>query len=300
MRAHPAHRAGTRPATPSGRPAALLSAALLALLVAGPAAAQLDMPRTSQAASVTQTIGVTEVTIRYHRPGVKGRTIWGGLVPYDKVWRAGANDRTTFTATDDVMIEGKPLSAGTYGLMMIPGARSWTIIFSKVADSWGAFDYSQDNDALRVEVTPHEAPRHEWLEYGFENLADDSADAVLRWDRLAVPFHVSVDLDARVMANLDAVVRWQYPYRAATYALESGKHLDQAMHWVEASLALERNFWNLAAKARLLAATGDHAQAIEVGQEALKAAEGMEQPPQAPYLQALRDEIDGWRDEPAH
>ena len=289
MRALTAHR--------PARLIPLLAATLLLLAAAAPAAAQLEMPRTSQSASVTQTIGVTEVTIRYHRPGVKGRTIWGGLVPYDEVWRAGANDRTTFSASDDVMIEGQPLPAGTYGLMMIPRPDSWVVIFSKVADSWGAFDYTPDNDALRVEVSAHEAPSQEWLEYSFENLTEDSADAVLRWDRLAVPFEVSVDLDARVMANLRSVVRWQYPYRAATYALDSGKHLDEAMKWIEASLALDRNFWNLAAKARLLAESGDYGQAIQTGQQALTAAETMDQPPQKEYLQALQDEMDGWRRE---
>ena len=275
----------------------LLAAVVLLLATAGPAAAQLEMPRTSQPASVTQTIGVTEVTIRYHRPGVKGRTIWGALVPYDEVWRAGANDRTTFSASDDVMVEGQPLPAGTYGLLMIPRPDSWVVIFSKVADAWGAFDYTPDNDALRVEVSAHEAPSQEWLEYSFENLTDDSADAVLRWDRLAIPFEVSVDLDARVMANLRSVVRWQYPYRAATYALDSGKHLEEAGKWIEASVALDRNFWNLAAKARLLAEAGDYGQAIQAGQQALTAAETMDQPPQEEYLQALEDEMDGWRRE---
>ena len=278
------------------RPSVLIPL-LAAVLLAIPAAAQLDMPRTSQSASVTQTIGVTQVTIHYHRPGVKGRTIWGRLVPFGEVWRAGANDRTTFSASDDVMIEGQPLPAGTYGLMMIPRPESWVIIFSKVADSWGAFDYTPDNDALRVEVSAHEAPSQEWLEYSFENLTENAADAVLHWDRLAVPFEVSVDLDARVMANLHSVVRWQYPYRAATYALESGKHLDEAMQWIEASLALDRNFWNLGAKARLLADAGEYGQAVQTGQQALDAAETMDQPPQKEYLQALEDEMDGWRRE---
>jgi len=282
-------------ASPATLPTLLLTVLLTAAAV--PAAAQLEMPRVSQAASVTQRIGVTDVTIHYHRPGVKGRTIWGALVPYDKVWRAGANDRTTFTASDDVLIEGQPLPAGTYGLMMIPRADSWVIIFSKVADAWGAFNYSEDNDALRVEVKPHEAPAHEWLEYGFENLTDDSAEAVLHWDRLAVPFRVSVDLDARVMANLRGVVRWQYPYAAASYALDSGKHLDEAKHWIEASLALDRNFWNLSAKARLLAESGDYDQALSVGNEALAAADAMEQPPEEGYRKRLEDEMAGWRRE---
>ena len=255
----------------------VLTAAALAL--PDPAAAQLEMPRTSPAASITQRIGVTDVTIEYHRPGVKGRAVWGGLVPYDEVWRAGANERTTIRFSDDVMIEGEPLAAGTYGLLAIPRSESWVIIFSEKADAWGAFGYDEANDALRVEVAPREAPPREWMEIRFEDLADDAATAVLHWDRLAVPFRISVDLDARVMENLTSVVRWEYPYQAATYALDQGEHLEEAMGWIEASLALERNFWNLAAKARLLARSGDHSEAVQTGEAALQAAEAMDDPP---------------------
>lgn len=273
----------------------VLTAAALAL--PDPAAAQLEMPRTSPAASVTQRIGVTDVTIEYHRPGVKGRDVWGGLVPYDEVWRAGANERTTIRFSDDVMIEGEPLAAGTYGLLAIPRPESWVIIFSEKADAWGAFGYDEANDALRVEVAPREAPPREWMELRFEDLADDAATAVLHWDRLAVPFRISVDLDARVMENLTSVVRWEYPYQAATYALDQGEHLEDAMGWIEASLALERNFWNLAAKARLLARSGDHSEAVQTGEAALQAAEAMDDPPPEGYRRELREEIASWRAE---
>lgn len=149
--------------------------------------------RASLKASVMQRIGLdTDITIVYSRPGVKGRKIWGGLVPYDKVWRAGANENTTFEVSKDVLINGQKLPAGKYGLHMIPGEKQWTIIFSKNNSAWGSFSYKQEEDALRVTVTPVAAPEREWLSYGFENLAGNSATAYLWWEKLKVPFEVEV------------------------------------------------------------------------------------------------------------
>lgn len=272
-------------------------AAACAAALAFPADAQLEMPRTSPGASVTQRVGVTDLTVTYHRPGVKGRPIWGALVPYGEVWRAGANERTTFTVSHDVLVEGEPLPAGRYGLLAVPSPSRWTLIFTRDADAWGHFDYSPEDDALRVEVQPREAPFREWMEFRFEDLHDDSAEAVLHWARLEVPFRVTVDLEAQVVAGIGSVVRWEYPYQAVSWALDRGTHLDEARHWIEASLALDENFWNLAAKARLLARTGDHATALTWGARALEAADGMEEPPPEPYQEALREEMEGWRSE---
>ena len=147
--------------------------------------------RASLKASVMQRIGVdTDITIVYSRPGVKGRKIWGGLVPYNEVWRAGANENTTFEVGKDVLINGQKLPAGKYGLHMIPGEKEWTIIFSKNNSAWGSFDYSEDEDVLRVTVTPKEAAHQEWLMYGFEELAGTSATAYLWWEKLKVPFEI--------------------------------------------------------------------------------------------------------------
>src|SRR5438067_5240186 len=128
----------------------------------------LDLPRPSQHAVVTQRIGVTDITIKYHRPLVNDRKIWGGLVPYGQVWRAGANFNTMISFTDPVTIEGQPLAAGTYGLHMIPNADEWTIIFSKNSTSWGSFTYDQAEDALRVNVKPATGDMHNALTYDFD------------------------------------------------------------------------------------------------------------------------------------
>jgi hypothetical protein len=180
---------------------------VLALILAlpSPSFAQGDKVPASLRASVTQRLGTDcDITIDYGRPGVKGRKIWGGLVPYGMSpgnqysknkpypWRAGANENTTIEFNKDVLVEGKPLPAGKYGLHMIPGEKEWTIIFSKNNAAWGSFAYNQDEDALRVTVTPVKAPFEEWLMYGFDDLAGTSATAYLRWEQLKVPFKIQV------------------------------------------------------------------------------------------------------------
>ncbi|MFQ5778141.1 MAG: DUF2911 domain-containing protein, partial [Terriglobia bacterium] len=168
---------------------------LLAVLVtvgALPAVGQRasDEPRPSPNASISQTIGVTEVTISYGRPGVKGREIWGALVPYGQVWRTGANEATTISLSTGVIIEGQKLAPGTYALFTIPSANEWTLIFNKTAQQWGAFSHDASQDALRVTVKPQAADHSEWMSFQFEDLSEDSATVVLRWGKVAVPFKI--------------------------------------------------------------------------------------------------------------
>ena len=174
----------------------LILVGLFILSQSGPATAQAEKkePRLSPNASVSQTIGLTDVAVTYCRPGVKGRVIWGDLVPYDKVWRTGANEATTFSCSDDVMIEGQKLAKGKYSLHTIPTATTWTVIFNKVAEQWGSYSYKQDEDALRVTVTPREGAFQERLCFTFENLADASAQLVLSWEKLQVPIKIEVTI----------------------------------------------------------------------------------------------------------
>jgi len=155
--------------------------------------------RISPKASISQTIGLTDVVISYSSPGVKGRKIWGGLVPYDKVWRAGANEATKITFSTDVWIEGKKLSAGSYGFFVIPKEKEWTIIFNKVADQWGAFEYNESQDALRLTVNPQQANFHEWLNYTFSDLnatahGKNSAVINLNWEKVRLPFKIETEV----------------------------------------------------------------------------------------------------------
>ena len=184
---------------------ALVFVVAVGFVASDTAFAQEKKVRASLAASVSQTLGVdTEITIDYSRPGVKGRKIWGELVPYGMApgnkyseekpfpWRAGANEKTTITVGKDVLVDGKALPAGKYSIHMIPSEKDWIVIFNKVSEGWGSYDYDEAEDALRVTVTPVEAPFQEWMRFGFGDLAGTSAVAFLQWEKLKVPFTIAL------------------------------------------------------------------------------------------------------------
>src|SRR5947209_9647373 len=156
----------------------------------GSQATELKLPTLSQRSITTQQIGLTNITLNYCRPLAAGRTLFGKEIAYGKAWRAGANENTTFSVSDDVSVEGKPLPAGTYGLHMIPGENEWTVIFSKNSPSWGSFSYDKAEDALRVTVKPQPAAFHEALTFDFDDVKPNSTTVTLRWDKVAVPFKV--------------------------------------------------------------------------------------------------------------
>lgn len=152
--------------------------------------------RVSPKAGVFQTIGITDVNVSYSRPGVKNRKIWGELVPYNKVWRAGADEATKITFSTDVLIDGKKLPAGAYGFFAIPGGNEWTLIFNKVADQWGAFTYNESEDALRIKVKPVSNSNHDWLLYSFTDMTSTTAQLNLIWEKLKVSFKIEGKGDA--------------------------------------------------------------------------------------------------------
>jgi len=184
---------------------------LLALIAqTTPVAAQafyLTVPFGSQRASVTQTIGLTNISVTYDRPGVDGRKIWGGLVPYDSVWRAGANVNTVLAFTSPVTINGKQLPAGRYGLFMLPTPEQWTVIISKEANAWGHFSYNEGEDVLRFTATPGAGEMTERLEYTFDDPKVDAVTVTLRWEKLALPFTISVNSTQVVMDSLQQQLR---------------------------------------------------------------------------------------------
>jgi len=220
----------------------------------------LDLPDPSQRAEVTQRLGVTDITIDYHRPLVKDRKIWGGLVPYGQVWRAGANINTTISFSDPVKIEGQSLDKGVYGLHMIPNEDQWTIIFSKNSTSWGSFTYDQSEDALRINVKPNPADMHNALTYDFDQLQPDSAVIVLEWEKVAVPFKVSVDVNNLVDASLKKQLRnlsqytWMSWDDAANYYLTQKFDLDEALKFEAKSIENEDRYENEMTKSQILTA----------------------------------------------
>jgi tetratricopeptide (TPR) repeat protein len=241
--------------------AALVVGGLFAgVQLAGAQSAILNLPRESQRASVSQRIGITDITINYHRPMVKGRKVLGpgSPQPYGQVWRAGANENTTINFTSDVMVEGKPLARGAYGLHMIPGESEWTIIFSKNSTSWGSFTYDQAEDALRVTVKSHPAEMEEALRYDIDDVKANDATVTLRWEKVAVPFHVSADTPAVVVASLHNQLRARPKYEwagwseAAEYMLDNKLSADEALADANQSIAIEDRFENEMDKSRAL------------------------------------------------
>jgi hypothetical protein len=235
----------------------------------------LDLPLPSQSAEVTQRVGITDITIRYHRPLVSDRKIWDGVVPYGKVWRGGANENTTITFTDPVMIEGKPLDKGTYGVHMVPTANDWTIIFSKNATSWGSFTYDQSEDALRVNVKPIAAEMHDALTYDFDQLQPNSTVVELEWEKIAVPFKVSVDVHSVVEADLKKQLRglsqytWMSWDDAANYLLAEKVDLKDALTYSGKSIEIEDRYDNELTKSKVLAALDRKDEAATAQKKAL-------------------------------
>jgi tetratricopeptide (TPR) repeat protein len=281
-------------------------AAALVLLCASLALAQQPPAQfrplaASQKASVTQTIGVTDVTITYSRPAVKGRTIFAEapatmearakgdatldnqnerkpgepIVPYNHVWRAGANDATVFHVTDDVLINGQPLKAGTYSLEAIPTRDEWTLVFNSDSGQWGAFSYDAKKDVLRVKARPQSvAENQEWLMYTFDPVTANTATVNLRWEKVNVPFTVEVkDVKAVWRARTDALIAANptnevFPLQAAnTFAAD--KNWDEALKYIDQSIKVKPTFRNLSARANILRLAGKNADALTAADQAI-------------------------------
>jgi Protein of unknown function (DUF2911)/Tetratricopeptide repeat len=254
----------------------LLASILLLASICSAQTVMLDLPRQSQHAVIVQRIGITDITVNYHRPLVNSRQIWGKVVPYGEVWRAGANENTTVTFTDPVTIEGQPLDKGTYGLHMIPGENQWTVIFSKMSSAWGSFSYKQDEDALRVTVKPQTADFHDALTYDFDDVKPDSAVITLRWEKVAVPFKVAVKVNDILEASVPRQLRglnqyyWESWDDVATYYLTSKINLDEALKDEEHSIKTEERFDNLLTKSQILEAMGRKDDATTTRNKALE------------------------------
>ena len=241
--------------------------------------APIVVPEASPKASISQTIGLTDITISYHRPAVNQRKVWGGLVPYNETWRAGANENTTITFSTPATVGGKPLPAGTYGLHMLPGEKDWSVMLSSVSTAWGSFSYDAKEDVVRFPVTPTATTdSEERLEYRFEDPTDSAVKVVLRWEKLQVSFPVTVDTKAVVMDSLNKQLRglprfgWQGWNQAAQWAVNHDADLSQALAWSDRSLGLATNFTNLRTRAQILEKKGDTKTAAELRERALKIA----------------------------
>ena len=219
--------------------------------------AQVELPRLSPNASVSQTVGYTNITINYCRPFVHGRIIWGALVPFGQVWRTGANEATTIQFTTDVTIEGNKIPAGKYSFFTIPTEADWTIIINKVDKQWGAYSYKQEDDLLRFKVKPEQSSFTENLCYSFNNISDAAASIVIKWENLQVSFKVEVDLNNQVYAKIKEAIAtkpdsWQNYSQAANYAADNSLFGDEPLQWVEKATNLGGGYYPYFVKAKIL------------------------------------------------
>lgn len=262
----------------------------------------LRLPRPSQKSSVMQTVGVTDITITYSRPGVKGRKIWGDapagaaagtatlddarsrakdapIVPFGRVWRTGANEATMFEVSDAVLINGQPLAAGRYSLHTIPAKEGdWTVIFNSDAGQWGSFSYDEKKDVLRVKAKPQMlAENQEWLMVSMDPVTDNSAQVNIRWEKVSVPFTVEVkDVKSLTLEKARASLAaakpddFQIRAQAANFALQNKLNTEEAMQWLDQSIKIRETFNNVGLKARTLAEQGKTAEAIAAGEKAIQ------------------------------
>ena len=261
--------------------------------------AQLNLPRDSQRQSIAQTVGDTTVTIVYHRPNTKGREVWGKLVPYTEVWRTGANENTTFEVTNDVKINGLPLPAGKYGLHTIPNKDEWTIIFNKVNNEWGSYKYDVKQDQLRVTVKPLKAEMQETMSLGLENIQANTADVVIAWEKVKVPFTVDVgDVTGRTLADVRKQMAsakaddFRTSAQAAGWVLNSKMtaNYEEALKWIDASIKVRETVGNVYTKARILAALNRKDEAITTVEKAIALGKAATPPVDTTDLEKMRNE----------
>ena len=246
------------------------------LLATSVQAQTLKIPAASPTQKISQDFALSKIEITYSRPGVKGRTIFGGLVPYDSVWRTGANSATKIYFGQDVQLEGHNVPMGEYALYTIPGKSSWTIVLSSDTSLWGAFGYNNKSDFLRFNVKAVSVPMEETFLIDFANIKQNSCDIELIWEKTMVSFHVTADIDTKIMAQIDEAMKGEKPpyWRAAYYYFENGKDVNKAYEWV--NKAIEANpdaYFMKTEKAKIELAMGKYQEAITTATQAKELAQ---------------------------
>ena len=236
--------------------------------------AQLELPKSSPKASISYTVGLTDISINYSSPAVKERKIWGDLVPFGEVWRAGANGATTISFSTDVSLEGKPLKAGTYAFFMIPNGEEdgmWTAIFNTESEQWGAYEYDETKDALRVDIKVKDSGVNiERLAYSIHDQAIDKGYLKLAWEKKRIYLRFKIEVMDHAMANItDALEKaepnkkWMTLTQGAQFLLDQDENLDLALEWARQSTELKDHSWNWYVRAQILAKKGKFKEAIE-------------------------------------
>jgi tetratricopeptide (TPR) repeat protein len=261
----------------------LFTCALVLAFMTTTFAQDLELPRKSPKASISYTIGLTDITVNYSSPSVNDRDIFGALVPWGKLWRAGANEATTVEFSTDVMIERKPLAAGKYSLFLIPNEDGkWVAVFNKVADQWGAYEYDEAQDALRVEITTKKAKVLEKrLNYSIVDQAVDKGYIRFGWANWRAYIRLRVEVMDQAIANVESALekagddrKWVIYAQAADFLMESDKHQDKALEMAKKSTDLFSHSWNWYTRAKVEAKTGDFKNAVASAKKASEVGAG--------------------------
>lgn len=238
--------------------------------------AQPELPQPSPFCSITQTVGLSQITVAYSRPGVKDRTIFGELVPYDKMWRTGANKATRISFTSDVKINGSDVAAGDYSVFTIPGKDEWTIILNKETELWGTGGYDKAEDALRFTVKPQATKeKFETLTIEFANIKSDQTTLWLAWENTEVYFNIGVDTRKEAMSNIESEISsyeggWRVYVRSANYLAEEGIELKKALAYTEKAIEIEEHWWSYWVQAEVYAKMNDYKSAVKSLKKSIK------------------------------
>jgi hypothetical protein len=255
----------------------IFTAAIAAITIGTAGAQTLSTPQPSPTQNVKQNFGLSTIELSYSRPGIKGRKIFGDLVPYGQVWRTGANQATTLAFGEEVTIGGTKVPAGKYGLLSIPGEKEWTIIISKQTDVTSPDAYKQDQDVVRVNVMPMQLPFPiETFTISFDDMRSSSCNLSLMWDKVYLAFPITTDVDSKVMKAIDNIMnKDNRPYfSAASYYYDNGKDLNQALTWVNKATEAIPNTqpWVHTLKTRILAKMGKKEEAMAAAKNAIRIA----------------------------
>lgn len=239
--------------------------------------AQIQTPAASPSASVSQTVGLSRVTVDYSRPSAKNRKIFGDLVAYDKIWRTGANKIPNITFEKDVLVNGQKIAAGTYGFCTIPGKTEWTLIFNKDSEQWGTYNYDAKKDVLRVKAKAEKRSKQEHMSFAFESFTPMSADLVLSWENTAVRLKIEHNAKEQILADIasktaDANASTDTYYDAASYYLENNLDASKALMWADKVVEKDKQYWTYGLRARILAKLGRCDQALSDAKTSLEMA----------------------------
>jgi tetratricopeptide (TPR) repeat protein len=249
----------------------------LALPLTQQAAAQSpELPQPSPHARVEQRVGLSDFSVDYSSPAVKGRSIWGGLVAYDKPWRTGANAATKLTSSQDFMFGGKKVPAGTYALYTVPGKASWSVVLNSSVEAWGNDGYDTKKDIARIAAKPEATDNHERMTFAFADTTDDGTQLTLAWEKVRVRVPITVETKAQVKQNIDKSLAdaWRPHFTSARYLLDNNGDLEQALGYIDQSIAIKPTWWNQWVRAQILSKKGKKPDAVASAEKAVQLGKG--------------------------